>query len=537
MTSKISSQELVSYIKDMIQYNEFNYDYINDIIDYLSTIHTNDYIYDSILSLIYSNIKLFELIFINFHNEKLYIPGKIFNTSDSIVLIDMIKKNPDIKNINIDLCMTITEKDLSFLYVLDTLEDINIKLSILYSNIHNIFENKNFKSFIDKNIIYKLIINNCDYVYNCFGYLTYDNQDYINNLISNNKIIHIKYDNIYNIINKPKLINALSSNTSLKSFISNFTIDDELYPTFKEHNLLSSFIKYEVLYDYNTYHMYVDTRLNDENLSDLIYENKQKYIFNYIIICNRSLNDTFYNSLKNNTSITKIFFKKDTIDCKLLSNSLLNNNTINIIFFENCRLNNFNYMSDIFKYNKILTHLKINDSILSNYSSNEIFESLKNNDTLTSLDINSNSLKNEDIKNLAECLKYNSTLCDLKIVHYNYNPYVKEICNILQYNTTLTSLNFNYCSEYSYINGKYLNISIDESKQLAEALKNNTSLVSLNLKSLKTEFITPIIEALKSNKDLTSFKTPTYKLSRTLLDKRITDMLNYNTTLTDLDYT
>lgn len=161
---------------------------------------------------------------------------------------------------------------------------------------------------------------------------------------------------------------------------------------------------------------------------------------------------------------------------------------------------------------------------------------MKNNTTLTYLNIDSSYLNNEYIKNLSECLKYNTTLYNLKIIHYNHNSFIKEICDILQYNTTLTSLNFNYYTKYSYITNKYLDISIEETKQLAKVLKNNISLVSLNLRSLKTEYITPIIEALKVNKFLTSFGIPIYKLSKRLLNKRITYMLKYNTTLTKLDY-
>lgn len=51
----------------------------------------NDY-YNDILTLIYSNIKLFELVFINLYNDTLYIPGKVFNNNDSIILINLIKK-------------------------------------------------------------------------------------------------------------------------------------------------------------------------------------------------------------------------------------------------------------------------------------------------------------------------------------------------------------------------------------------------------------------------------------------------------------
>lgn len=54
--------------------------------------------------------------------------------------------------------------------------------------------------------------------------------------------------------------------------------------------------------------MYINSQLNDNNLSDLIHENEQKYIFNYLKILDHPLNDTFYNSLKNNTSISKLMF-------------------------------------------------------------------------------------------------------------------------------------------------------------------------------------------------------------------------------------
>ena len=528
--SEISSQQLLCYINEIIKNNEFNYDYIDDIIDYLSLYQSHEFDYNKILTLIYSNIKLFEVVFINFYNERLYIPGEVFNNDDSKILIDIIKKNPNIKYININLCMYITKESLSFLYVLNELKNIKFEFKILYVYIHELFNNINFQLFINNNIIYKLNIDD-------FNYMPNDYQYYIYNLISNNKINHLNFNRISFKIDQQNLINAITLSTSLKSiYIFEFTINNELYLIFKEHNLLSSFIHYEVLYDYETYHMFINSQLNDDNLCDLIQENEQKNIFNYLKIWDRPLNYTFYNSLKNNTSISKIMFKKITIDCKLLSDLLLNNNTINNIIFEDCNLYNFNYMSDVFKYNKSLTDLKIYNTSLLNYSSTEIFESLKNNTVLTHLDINDKSLTNEDIKNLSECLKYNTTLCDLRIIHYKYNPFIKEICNILQYNTTLTSINFNYCTQYSYLNHKYLDISIEETKQLAEALKNNTSLVSLNLKRLKTEYITPIIEALKVNKFLTSFETPTCIISQELLNKRIIDMLKYNTTLTKLDY-
>lgn len=35
MTSNISSQKLLTYIKEIIQNNEFNYDYMNYIVNYL----------------------------------------------------------------------------------------------------------------------------------------------------------------------------------------------------------------------------------------------------------------------------------------------------------------------------------------------------------------------------------------------------------------------------------------------------------------------------------------------------------------------
>ena len=74
-------------------------------------------------------------------------------------------------------------------------------------------------------------------------------------------------------------------------------------------------------------------------------------------------------------------------------------------------------------------------------------------------------------------------------------------------------------------------------KQLSEALKINTSLDTLNLKTLKSHYITPFIETFKCNKSLTSFYMPKYTLSKKISSNDpINDILNYNTTLTELEY-
>ena len=181
-----------------------------------------------------------------------------------------------------------------------------------------------------------------------------------------------------------------------------------------------------------------------------------------------------------------------------------------------------------------------NPEDLSNFIMKEIcmsindinFEKLK---IMIDNHISHRNLRPENI--LIKYTDYNKNNFDIKLKGFNFSSDDDESLShshvgFHKYYYMAPEVEVNH---HSY-NNKCVDISIDETKHLSEVLKLNTSLVTLNLRSLKTEYITPIIEALKTNNTLTSISLPTYKLSSQLLHKRISDMLNFNTTLINLDY-
>ena len=98
----INSIKLLNSINNMIKYNKFNNDYLKQIIEYFLIENINDFYYNEIITLIYSKIEFFKLVFEHFDNEVLYIPGEIFNNKNSILLTEILKQNTNIKHIIID---------------------------------------------------------------------------------------------------------------------------------------------------------------------------------------------------------------------------------------------------------------------------------------------------------------------------------------------------------------------------------------------------------------------------------------------------
>ena len=144
-----------------------------------------------------------------------------------------------------------------------------------------------------------------------------------------------------------------------------------------------------------------------------------------------------------------------------------------------------------------LTKLNISNNNIGDEEAKTIAEALGEggNTTLTSLDISDNDIQDDGITYIAEALcKDNKTLTELNI-SYNYlgSKGLAALTNVLEKNKSLRKLNI---KSISYI------ISLEEVKAVVKALKDNTTLIDLQMNGLGNASIEYINEVNKVNTKL-----------------------------------
>jgi len=166
------------------------------------------------------------------------------------------------------------------------------------------------------------------------------------------------------------------------------------------------------------------------------------------------------------------------------------------------------------KINKTLTELDIGNNELGVESGKAFSKVLKVNKTLTSLNMKSNNIRNEGGKALSEALKVNKTLKEL-VISYNWITDAREIGYALKINTTLEVLGID---DYELRNADAICKVLETNKTLkhlkmncttintalGEALKVNTTLLSMSGNNFNEESVISIGEALKINRTLMS---------------------------------
>lgn len=182
----------------------------------------------------------------------------------------------------------------------------------------------------------------------------------------------------------------------------------------------------------------------------------------------------FYELLTKNTNLTSLNLNNTSItDLTKISEGLIKNNSLTELNLGNNNISELKPLSDVLYSNTSLTFLDLSCNKDLNEEVCYIAESLLVNTTLTKLDLCNMSIS--DVKIFEDVLKCNTTLTSLNLINneiYNINPIIKG----LQYNTTLLELNLS-CNC----------IKIEYYTQLADVLKNNTVLTSLDLSGNENE--------------------------------------------------
>lgn len=209
-----------------------------------------------------------------------------------------------------------------------------------------------------------------------------------------------------------------------------------------------------------------------------------------------------------------------------------------------------------------ITTLNIGRTLLGNELAIKIAEYLSQNSPLTSLILINNDILSDGGRSILNALEFNTTLTYLDLSN-NYmvddGPFQDlptDLGRILTLNSTLQSL---VLQDIGLQNFGFQNITIAlaknkgltfldlsdneednhqslETDNLAESIKVNTNLTSLNLNFNIFENISNFLEALEENKALTSLKIAEPQMSTAInIDQKIANLLRKNRRLLKLD--
>ncbi len=534
-----------------------------------------------------------ELIFKNLKCTILNLTDLFFNDKSSISILKLIKQYCNINTINIIIehniePNSIMNNTLNYLYTIMDFKDVNINIKfnnlgtteskILYYG--KIMSNNNVMQLINTIIINNITIIN----------LEQENLDFLYYIIHNNRVKEIVLDNNYTnttlcYFDINKFISSYKNNNILTLFsiknLPNRFISNELLDKLIENDML--YILSNINWDYLLEPKYLQVLDYTDNLNiRYINEHLCNYLkytnsINKVIINNINMMDDLYinykyicDMLTYNTSITKLrYIGGASNDDKLFYKALKHNTTITslkIIYFY---FQNYIYLSKLLIKNNTINKLKLNFSDVydGHYQYLPLLKSLSINTSITELTlylkeinkeqllelcnmINTNKILNKLHLDIDETYNYftpilkslitNNTLVIFKFdIKYNMSDYdVILLSKILQLNKTLTTLKlpefrYNY-NQFLYLK-KYL---------LLNNTLNTLCLPKLEIFHNKKQFITEddkydncadeiieYTENISDNEDDVDYDYYCDKYKEDILE-----ILQHNTTLTDLDY-
>ena len=350
-------------------------------------------------------------------------------------------------------------------------------------------------------------------------------------------------NNIETLINKVNY----NYNKHFKYRLINFDINDlyNILSTINEDYQVYLVIDYNHIDNYNSLKIYRETNNTDYLKMNLKYD------------INKNIN-SFCNVINKVNNIKYLIFKNylnnESID--VFSEALQNNNSIEFLDLSNNKYD-YNFLNSVIDSYK---HF-------NNYTS--LINSLSINKSLTSLDLSGNDFDNPN--GLTEAIINNNSLINLNISYTNLSA--ENISNILSNCTNLSKLMLynEYCKKYNYpINNNNINTIFDSLKNnttlqslsldctgiidlnpLTSALINNNTLHSLYLYNIriccsdeefiKSKNLKAIINLIENNNNINTLHINKlyccdWRQSGGIYRKLLTEALNKNTTLTDLDY-
>ncbi|KAL1512428.1 hypothetical protein AB1Y20_005683 [Prymnesium parvum] len=235
-------------------------------------------------------------------------------------------------------------------------------------------------------------------------------------------------------------------------------------------------------------------------------------------------------TLKTNTTLTSLNLRDNRIGdegAAHIAETLKTNATLTSLNLRDNRIGDEGaaHIAETLKTNTTLTSLHLHNNRIGAEGAAHIAEALKTNATLTSLHLDDNRIGGEGAAHIAEALKTNATLTSLHLDENNIGAEgAAHIAEALKTNATLTSLHLDgapplrrrdrhathptalrHCPALP-LSHTQNNIGAEGAAHIAEALKTNTSLTSLNLRgtNIGAEGAAHIAEVLKTNATLTS---------------------------------
>jgi len=433
---------------------------------------------------------------------------------------------------------------------------------------------------VDKQLIFSIIDNRIDTLDLSNKNINKENFHNLLNALHFNKTIkninlsnfqigseHIKYNEIILILNSLKnnsIIEALDISSNMLKFKNNYAFNHIDY--YININIFSEFAsknqKDLINSNFSQFNKIIDDINHQYDLNVLI-EKLQK-----IKTLNLSYNqinenpDFLIKLLKNNTKLEKLdisynniydnmddwtYLLKDNTTLKELKIHNYNSNIYTIKIFENI-IKNANHLTDLslWLYNNINYNFseeianKLNSSSLKSLTMNgkgrepsdnsitrknliPLFSMLKTNTSITKLNLQALSLNKPNIDNykyLNEMLECNKTIKTLEFEKVRFsNTEFKKFIQNLYFNKSIINLKFKLISLLTVDK----NFNIDN--ELAELIKNNNTLQSLELNVKFLKDLSLFINNLKENKTLKTLKI--YK-NIPIKDEDINEIQKYN---------
>ena len=392
--------------------------------------------------------------------------------------------------------------------------------------------------------------------------------------LSHNTHLNLNYHRIYDPNSEELLLNIIKNNPSLSSLnLSHVELHnlDKILNILQNRTTLTK-LKVKECFNYDEeLNLLINVLQNNTLLTDLSlnydYKNNNYKIFkklcqtiknhaslnklNLLLYSSSNIINSLYELLKDNftlkiklTLILSLEEYEYTEDLKLIYQMLKNNTSIiNLhLILDYISSNNFLYFDNIlslnsYSINKLcIEHSKDNISEVIKILCN----TLKFNNTLTDLQLIGNMIEDDDIKPLCDLLQVNTTLTTLNLSNNEITGYgLKLLSDVLKVNTTLIELNLLRNRIGDEDNGLI---------SLADLLKINTTLTKLQLSSYQydsIEYFNTILllcESLKFNNTLTELNISKYQYDALsyntliLYNKKLSEVLEYNTTLTELHF-
>jgi len=225
-----------------------------------------------------------------------------------------------------------------------------------------------------------------------------------------------------------------------------------------------------------------------------------------------------------NTTATTLNLTNSILDdevYRILGESLKKNKTLKTLNLTNSiKMGQLEYLTNSLKENTTLQTLNLTDNALSDVGANKIIDLLKINEIITNIIIDNTDIKRVDKKDMLNMLDNNKFKKFKKFIDTFDNKTLEEITNFL--------------NDYTILDLTKTTISDKGFANLSDALKTNTTLITLKIGSNKIQdkdiFLFNLFSALKINKTLTTLDLVDMELED--IDAEIINsLLGFNTTL------